>query len=296
MSGDPHWQYVSTLLDFNGENGSNQIVDRSQNANQFVAYGNAQISTLQSKFGNSSLKLDGAGDYLLCTNSLARLDSGDHTVEFWFYPIETPSDNKFIWGQYYAGAPGRAYISFNSNRNIILQLGQFAITSETAYSLNEWHHVAWDRIGDNNVLYVDGISIGAFSSSINIENSKVWIGCQNTGTNDSPVTAAYFNGYIDEIRITKGIARHTENFTPTEEAFQIGPLLFSGGGVAKFSDGAVATLVRVWEAASGTHLTNIIPDPTTGDFQVAVSSQTVYLTALKTGYRPLTHGPITLNA
>jgi hypothetical protein len=84
---DPNFADVSLLLHGDGANGSTTIIDSSPTPKTVTAFGNAQISTAQSKFGGASIALDGTGDYASTGNSSDLLmGSAVFTIECWFYP------------------------------------------------------------------------------------------------------------------------------------------------------------------------------------------------------------------
>jgi hypothetical protein len=81
---DPNFANVSLLLYGNGINGSTSIIDSSPSPKTVTAFGNAQISTAQSKFGGSSIAFDGTGDYLTVPdNDNFALGNGNFTIECW---------------------------------------------------------------------------------------------------------------------------------------------------------------------------------------------------------------------
>ena len=83
---EPYFHNNSLLLHGDGTNGSTTFKDDSINNHTITAYGNAQISTTQSKFGGASMKFDGSGDYLaIADNDDFELGSSDFTLEAWVY-------------------------------------------------------------------------------------------------------------------------------------------------------------------------------------------------------------------
>jgi hypothetical protein len=90
-----------------------------------------------------------------------------------------------------------------------------------------WNHIAFVKNGSVNSIYLNGVNVGSNTvdlSSLN-PNSKLYIGCSydpNLGG-----TVRYSKGYIDELCITKGIARWTSNFSPpsSEYTYDRGPLI-----------------------------------------------------------------------
>jgi hypothetical protein len=209
---DSYYDPVSLLLKGDGANGSTTIVDSSPTTKTVTAVGNAQISTAQSKFGGASIALDGG--YLLAPKSLiTELGADAFTIEFWVYLNEAKDQVFFsyVWQNHNfflinVLPSGALYCWFGHNLG-----GTWGVSSTTPLStLNTWHHVAICRSGNTFTGYVNGVSVLSLSSSISLNNS--------TGTNlligEYYVGGANLNGYIDDLRITKGVARYTSNFTP----------------------------------------------------------------------------------
>lgn len=181
------------------------IID-STGINNFETVGDAKISTTQSKYGQSSIFLDGTGDYLL--SRIPQLGTGDFTIEFWMYSPSAADCYLFVLGSDWSDGAGVQVIQYQ---------GYFALTSGAfSYNpmaliptVNQWHHVAVVRIGVNTKLYVDGVRAndGIGSSATNITATAFRIG---NGTSGS---WANFTGYINDFRITKGVGRYTANFT-----------------------------------------------------------------------------------
>lgn len=228
---DPDFANVSLLLHGDGTNGSTTIVDSSPSSKTVTAVGNAQISTAQSKFGGASILLDGDGDYLTAADDAGfRFGTNDFTVEAWVYQVARSSvigvivANGFFDGSKDNGwnmdilstGVARFYTSGSG------QTPELVSSGTTVVPLNAWTHLAAVRSGSTLTLYLDGAAKGSVSSTQN-EN---W-----TGANAilKVGTAGYFqglglpqyslNGYIDDIRITKGVARYTANFTPPTAPF-----------------------------------------------------------------------------
>jgi hypothetical protein len=223
---DPFIGSVSLLLHGDGTNGSTTIIDSSPSPKTVTAVGDAQISTTQSKFGGASIAFDGTGDYLTVPdNADFEFGSGNFTAEAWVYPAASPNQ-PIIMGQWdgVGGGTGLSWVitlSNNSSRNLRFLVSTNGSTaadsvSSSPLTLNAWSHVALVRSGDVFTAYLNGTSavsytISAGASLFNAPN-VITIGASSTA--NSP-----FNGYIDDLRITKGIARYTANFTPPTAAF-----------------------------------------------------------------------------
>jgi hypothetical protein len=218
---DQDFSSVSLLLHMDGSNASTTFTDSSSNAFSATANGNAQISTTQSKFGGASGKFDGSGDYVQITSATAlELGSGDFTIELWYY-----HDGG---NQTFAGLVGKGPVGSTPSDAWTLEFGgsgiifvPWAASTETVTttepSQNAWHHVAVTRSGSTLRLFVDGVQSASNTVSFTVgtnNSGPLVIG----GGAFAPSTRS-FSGYIDDLRITKGVARYTAGFTPPTAAF-----------------------------------------------------------------------------
>jgi surface protein len=209
ISNDPFSNSVSLLLHFNGANNSQVFVDSSSNSsiNTISYVGNAKISTDDYKFNNSSLYIDGTGDYLqLPANAtLFGFGTGDFTVEAWIKIIAYGAYDT----QLLTTTGTSTNFSFSVRNNGILNFwnGSLSAAFGTANTvpLNQWTHVAFSRAGTTLRAYVNGDIIGSVSNSTNLVNTlPVCIGANPNYPNSNTC-------YIDELRVTKGVGRYTAN-------------------------------------------------------------------------------------
>lgn len=206
---------VSLYLKMNGANGSTTFYDSSLYGHTVTANGNAQISTAQSKFGGASAAFDGTGDYLDFPASDAfAFGTGDFTVEFFLRATTVPDAVVFDTRSALSSSDG--FVVSRIGTGLILFTGNASrITVSSAAPLNSWVHVALVRSAGTTKLYVDGnASVGSYSDSNNYSNTGLRI------AERLPLTGAPFGGYIDDLRITKGVARYTANFTPPQREFR----------------------------------------------------------------------------
>lgn len=192
------------------------IFDNSMK-NNLETVGNAQISTSVKKFGTGSMYFDGNGDYLTpASRDAGVFGTGDFTVECWVYATGAPQSNQVIWNcNQYPNTTGLylAYYGSGSTQISVAGGGSSYINASGGWSLNEWHHVAVVRSGSTMTLYIDGTSRGSATFTNNCSDGLVFIG--------RPYDVANYmmQGYIDELRITKGVARYTANFTAPTAPF-----------------------------------------------------------------------------
>ncbi len=225
IPGDQYYNSCSLLMHFNDANGSTTFTDNSPNNLTATSVNGAAISTVQSKFGGSSLLLDGTNDYLSIPSNAVFNLTGDYTIEFWAYSSTIGNGGLLHRGFYSTGGLGwTGGLSF-SIRGIggSIRFYFYATTNAneqyidaTTPSNNVWHHFAMVKSGTTGRVFIDGTLAGTITSlNTPATNSQTL----RIGVWDYSAGAEYFNGYIDEVRITKGIARYTSNFTPPNSQF-----------------------------------------------------------------------------
>lgn len=197
---------TSLLLNFT--NGA--IFDNAM-MNDLETVGNAQISTSVVKYGTGSMSFDGTGDWLLTQNNLTiGFGTGDFTVEFWINPTN--------WSNTYAGVIGgqntnSLWIGKNTSNFVLRASNNTDLVSYgTMPTTGTWTHIAITRSGTTARMFYDGTQVASATTGHNFVNAAFYIG-QDGGGNA-------FTGYLDDMRITKGYARYTANFTPPTAAFK----------------------------------------------------------------------------
>ncbi len=214
-STSPLTAITNTSLLLNFQNAA--ITDATLQQN-IETVGDAQISTTQSSFGGSSIAFDGIGDILALPDA-DNLDMGNNrfTWECWAYNNSAQSG---VWRAIYSKRNSTGWyngpILYISTANTLMLYettnnstwGINGLTSGTTFPSNQWVHVAvtWDgatyRIFQNGTL----LASLALATPPAVNASNLYIGAEVGGANP-------FNGFIDDIRITKGAALYTANFT-----------------------------------------------------------------------------------
>jgi hypothetical protein len=200
---------------------SNAGVIDSAMINDLETVGNAQISTSVKKYGTGSLTMLSSGDYLksIQTGTVGDINGSDFTIEFWVNFTSLTADRALIskYGNSAENAGGLGYVLQWVQSSSVLRLvlgvggGNDALyTFAWSPSISTWYHVAITRSGTSARAFVNGTQIGStttISTSDVASPNPVQIGKTHT-------TAQYLLGYMDDVRITKGYARYTANFTP----------------------------------------------------------------------------------
>lgn len=251
------------------------FVDSSNTPKAITAYGTAAQSSTQVKFGNKSAYFNGSGSYLSVDNSTDfDFGSGDFTVDWWEYRTgssgvsgvisrNTAGYSPFAFGYSNNGGPEGVYLTSNG--------GSWDMASAQSMGnikLNEWSHLAVVRSGNNFYTFRDGALVSSWTSSLSIASttSPLVIGKYSSGE---------FAGYIDELRISKGIARWTANFTP-----EINPYILQGQPEVFFG-GTSATSIDV---VSKSRITAITPAHAFGNVDVVVKNDNGQSYTLTNGF------------
>jgi len=215
---DGDFDSVSLLLKGEGTNGSTTILDSSSNSLSVTAVDNAQISTaVNTPFGTGDgvLAFDGTGDKLTVpSNTVFGFGTGDFTVEAWVYWNSVTGGTMVIDFRVPGNTNGPTLYMANGTLQHY-SLGTLAIQI-SGLQIGTFYHVALSRSNGQSRLFIDGVQGG-----ITYNNADDY------GTNGAPtigatyVNTGFFNGYISNLRITKGVARYTSNFTPPTAPFPI---------------------------------------------------------------------------
>jgi len=195
------------------------IVDET-GRNVIETVGNAQIDTGVKKYGTGSMQFDGTGDYLTIQTS-PQLDfgTGDFTIEFWLYlnSIDSTSSvlSKGSYGPYLVYTTGSELTFYSSSNGSSWTVSDLRITSGNLTTSN-WHHVAVTRSGNTFRTFFNGSLANSTTSShsLVVNTTNLDIGRDRSSGNE-------INGYIDDFRITKGVARYTAGFTPPTQTFAL---------------------------------------------------------------------------
>jgi hypothetical protein len=195
------------------------IVDSAMQKDLITA-GTTQISTSVYKYGTGSIYFPGSSyltSQLLPQNGFG---SGNFTIESWVYFSSSVSTGQVLFNQGYESGTTRSYvIYFNSDNTLRMAYSPDGSTNSDngfgslGLSTNTWYHIAIVRNGSTITAYKNGTALG---STINIGTTAIAnLGLFKIGLDSTN----YFTGYMDDIRITNGIARYTTNFTPSTTAF-----------------------------------------------------------------------------
>lgn len=263
MAGDANFTSVSLLLHGDGPDGSTTFTDSSPTPKTITRFGDAQISTAQSKFGTASCALDGSGDYLTIPHNTAfSIQGGDFTIEMWVRRAASGVSHYLMSKRSPTLADGWEWRINATNFMQFFHTGGSSVIGDVSVPSGAWCHIAVCRSGSSLTMWIDGAAAGAGTVSSGTENTDTTmkIGCDNVGSTG-------FNGHIDDIRITKGVARYTASFTPPTAAF--GDRLPQVSGNVKDASGAnAARTVRAYRRDTGALVGSATSNGTTGNYTI----------------------------
>jgi len=244
------------LLHFDAANASTKFIDVYGHAVSAAGAG-VDISNIQSVFGGAALYLPGTGWLQTADSQDIDFGAGDFTMEGWLYAntlaymgIFSQRPQSTSYGPYTFG------LDPDGSLSVVMSYsgGNWDVNLTTAagiFSTGVWHHVALVRYGGTVSIYVDGVLRGSapISSSLVSVASDFVIGSDAVVSN-APGGLQYWNGYIDEVRVVKGQALYTSNFTvPTSP---LSPVILSSPNVLPDGNPIAVLCKRVEQGTTDT--------------------------------------------
>lgn len=228
MSGDSNWSNVSLLLHCDGSNGSTTFTDSGPDARTVSRTGTPTITTAQSKWGGASADIAGSGNYLTsAAGSQWDFGTGEFCIEMWVRSSSTSAFQCVASSNTWTTATGGDWALYTRHNSVQRVVFTYVNSSSSFIDINSstinvhdgaWHHVAVTRSGTTVRLFVDGAQLGSatYSGQLGRSDKALTLGA-HVGDSRS------FTGNLDDIRITKGVARYSAAFTAPTEAFPDGP-------------------------------------------------------------------------
>ena len=211
-AGDDQFAKVTALFNFDGSDGDTTTsgLDAS-NKNLTLSYSSGdQLSNTQKKFGATSLYV--ADNVTVSSSDGFNMGTGDFTIEGWYYL--TQFNNQFLYDQWASSSTGagnnQIYVKSNEGGAIrVYYDGSGKFTTTGGFSLNTWTHLAVVRYSNTIKVYFNGTADGTTQSYSGQygKTGDLYIGDQHAGGGGAPQM------YVDDFRVTKGLARYTSNFT-----------------------------------------------------------------------------------
>lgn len=199
--------YTSLLLHFDGSNGATTFADSSMYGQAVSRIGTiAALSTADKKFGTASLRLQSNGCLQVADTPELRMGSGDFTIDWWA-KLSVASEHTMV-EKGYSGAGAFIFAVRSNNLIDFWTSGGGWSQGLAGPAAGTWQHYAIIRSGSTLKLYIDGVEKHSRTDTTNFSaTGPMYIGAFSAGS--WPM-----NGFIDEFRVSKGIARWTSAFTP----------------------------------------------------------------------------------
>lgn len=212
---DPYWANVSSLLHFDGS--GTTLVD--EKGKTWTCNGGATQSTSSPIVGSASALFGtSSSDYIYSQSSSDfSFGTGDFTIEFMMRPGAAGTQRNFLDVRTTpSGTTSDRIILYHPGDNSVILYTNLAnrISSAGQLTAGSDYHIALVRASGLFNLFIAGTSQGTYSNSMNLTQQAIRIG-SDTATDS-------INGKMDELRITKGVARYTSNFTPPSLPFPNG--------------------------------------------------------------------------
>jgi hypothetical protein len=211
--------YSTILLHFDGTHGAKTLTDSGTYGGTTTSnwiqslHGGSIITTTDKKFGSSSLATNITARVYVTNSSYPTIGTGDFTLECWHYPTQIGHGDGTSTVLCLGSNTSGVTIRINT-ANMIVSCNNTTQTYSKAFSTNSWYHLALVRTGGVATAYVNGTSVGSFSSSENISaQTTLVVGGAQWSDNSHAL------GYIDEVRLLVGSAAYSSNFTVPTSAF-----------------------------------------------------------------------------
>jgi len=222
LNPDANGDYLVLAMPLNSDYGDADVsneINSGSTTKTITTNGNAAASNTQYKFYDSSYYFDGTGDYLTVADNADFEFDGDFTLECFVYLTSTSGGQVFIAKRATSGHYGPFHLYTNSGATILQFVGStngsswaLDLNGSASYPIpiNTWTHIAAARSGSTLKIFVDGYesASGTLSGTLHNNSSDVLIGA---GTGDG---GSLTHGYLQDVRIYKGVAKYTASFTP----------------------------------------------------------------------------------
>jgi hypothetical protein len=235
------------MLHMDGSDEGTVFTDVSDTAHTVTANGDANTEDSEKKFGVTSAEFDGSGDYLSIPDN-SDFDSiwdNDFTLEAWIYQTTQgvdrgifehfESDSNRVRLMISGGDSGEVHSSGSGTGGL-----SWSFNSDSgSMSANNWYHIAVDSYNGTVKIFVNGVADSETDSSLATVGNIA--GDINIGKRRS-TSVTYFNGSIDELRLSNFSRYEGNNFTPPTESFGI---ISNEGLYFKDENGTVTPIIEV---------------------------------------------------
>lgn len=221
---DPFFTYTELLLHMNGVNNGTTFTDSSSRNRPITRLNAPKTVTSQYKFDGSCAYFPAAGSSPLVSSlstTATSFGTGDFTIECWYYPTSSSASSMNIFDQ--RGGAGNLNSTFLIRYNTLSRAISFVYgttptvlinpTPTSVLTLNQWNHIAITRTSGFLRIMVNGLIDYSVASITNdFSNVTGWF-INNSG-------GASTDTYIDDFRVTIGVARYQGPSLPPARRFQ----------------------------------------------------------------------------
>ncbi len=202
------------FVNINGKSlGFETLTDRTGKI--VFANGNAKLSTVERKFGTASLVLDGTGDFVnIASQPDFEFSTDDFCIEAWIYPTTSGTYQTLFDFRTSSGDTSGIILGLtNLNALYFYYNGNYRVGPAGTVSLNTWTHIALSRTSGTTKAFINGTQVGVDYTDANSYPARpLRIGADPNGLYT-------FTGYIDEVRISRGVSRYSTTFVTPTAAF-----------------------------------------------------------------------------
>ena len=231
--------YTTALITSVGStnNGTNSSFDDKSTSNHTLTAAGAAHQTTFSPYrhGGYSTYFDGSGDYLTSnSNGIANFGTGAFTIEGWLYLVAYPSQWNFVLDTRSSGSDSNGFCIEVTPSDFGIYAGENMCRSGSGFGLKEWKHWAYTRDSSgNHKVFINGTQVGStFTGSKNYTTDNFRVSASHNGGDNQ-------NAYQRDLRVIKGTALYTANFTPpTEPLTAVTNTSFLGCHLPYFADGS----------------------------------------------------------
>lgn len=174
---------------------------------------NSDIVTDIIKIDSASVRLGGSSSKIIVSDNLNDFDmgSGAFTIEAWIRFNSVQDDTYIMLFENSHGSFGwQCYLQTYSDYFGVYTGPSYSATNTFVPNINQWYHFVFE--GDGSILkwFIDGVQIGTdVTGNLSVAGvQQLYIGCD-------AISSRAFDGWMDEIRITKGVMRYSSSFTPS---------------------------------------------------------------------------------
>jgi len=235
MNYDPYFNNVSLLLHFDGASGSTDFVDNSSKL-QVVNYeGSTSLNNTNYKFGSASAYFNSLGSKVYVANSPDFVfGSADFTIECWVYIVTGQAYARIIhFGPFWQSNNAFNLLAIDADYPNKITFARYKLgvsrlcVSTLDIKRDTWYNVAVTRKDGIFRLFINGILESTNSNYVGITIEENTTTTVTVGSAITTSGGEDLIGYVDELRITKGIARYVSNFTVQTESFPNGNYIYT---------------------------------------------------------------------